>query len=250
MPYARTLVVLIWITAGGVAVFSVEGQAVTCELSQLLDAVKPPARFAEHEPNFHVREVPHTHWWWREGGLRPIESTLRVIYDGDRPIGLLHGMFFARYPGADTSNVINKHFNLVHHRIGTEIPDGSPVDRYRDEVHEGREITVTGTGRTLQYTVVRGNWPRDPEATFGARSDITLRVDPVLGYVFERHTQWRRHLDLARRDQLCVHGGDRAVGREPHRPALHPLVEQQRVDVPPQPSRDRGTGFRGLSARP
>ncbi len=161
------------------------------ELDRLVEQVKPPARFADHRPDFRVRVVPHTYHWWREDGLRPIEIDLNVIYDGEMPIGLLHGMFWSRYPGADTSGVISRHFNLVHHRIGTEIPDGSPVDRYRDEVHEGREISVTREGEVLEYTVVRGDWPRDPEATFGARSVIRLRVDPVLGYVFDRETEWR-----------------------------------------------------------
>ncbi|MCC5828173.1 MAG: hypothetical protein JJU36_01880 [Phycisphaeraceae bacterium] len=172
-----------------------QGEAGPNELERLIRIVDPPARFADHKPDFHVREIAHTYYWWQRGEhgpeLKPNKTTLRVIFDGDRPIGFLHGHFFARYPGADTSNVINDTFHPVHHRIGTEVPDGSPVDRYRDEVHAGREITVTGTGRALQYTVVRGGWPRQPDATFGARSDITLRVDPVLGYVFERRTQWR-----------------------------------------------------------
>ena len=169
------------------------------DLAALVAEVKPPARFADYTPDFRIRSVPHTYWWWGpapERSLKPFETTLEIILDGDRPVGILPNYFFAPFPGADTRAWISETFNPQFRRFGVDIPNGSPGAKGKSR-HE-----VVGTGKELVFVVRHGAWAEDPPAEQGdaALTRFTLRVAPVLGYVIQRDTQWRTRERPADRD--------------------------------------------------
>ncbi len=162
-------------------------EAVACDIDRLVREVDPPARFADHTPEFHVVGKPITYHWWGDGGLVEHEAMLEVVMDGDRPVAILPSHFFAPYPGADTRGWIDETFNPRFRRFGVDIPDNSPG------ATGSRRHEVVSTGRELVFVTRRGARASDPEDVGGDGSvtRFTLRVDPVLGYIIDRHTQWR-----------------------------------------------------------
>ncbi len=173
-------------------------------LGELAETVDPPLRFADHTPDFHVVEKQITYHWWGDGGLVEHEATLEMVKDGDYPVALLHphGRFFGSYPGLDTRGWVDELFNPRFPRFGTAIPN--------DALGSGTSVEVVETGRQLAWIVRRGPGAEDAEAheqwlehgvtpegadaeqDRGLATRYTLRVDPVFGYVIDRHSRWRR----------------------------------------------------------
>lgn len=158
-----------------------------CELERLAGVVEPPARFADHEPDFRVVEKPITYHWWRDGELAEHEAVLEVVMDGDKPVAILPNHFFAPYPGADTRDWIDETFNPRFRRFGVDIPNRSPGATGPSR-HE-----VLAAGEKLVFEVRRGSYVAGAESdkVDGSVTRFTLGVDPRWGYVLERRTTWR-----------------------------------------------------------
>ena len=176
------------------------------ELDRLLAEVKPPARFKDHKPNFRVTRRPHTYHWWdwynpdksKRWVMREYKITLEVVMDGELPVALAPNLLFAPYPGCDTRGWVNEDYTPEFQRFGIGIPSGgggSPTSH-----------KVAAAGETLKIVIMEGVWPEagipaehgkyhphiKPTSDVGAVTTLTFSVDPVLGYVVDRHTKWRR----------------------------------------------------------
>ncbi len=181
-----------------------ENVSIPGKLGRLAETVRPPARFADHTPEFHIVEKDITYHWWDDGALVEQRRTIAVVMDGEYPVAMLHptGRFFGSYPGLDTRDWFDERFNPNFPRFGTAIPN--------DALGRGDSTEVVQTGRELTWVVRRGPGADDAEAheawlrrgvlPDGADEDndrglatrYTLRVDPVFGYVVDRHSRWRR----------------------------------------------------------
>ncbi|MCC5829157.1 MAG: hypothetical protein JJU36_06885 [Phycisphaeraceae bacterium] len=201
------LAITFLVTGSFAALVRAEAEApVPGVLDQLALEVKPPVRFADYVPAFRVVKHELVFHWWRDGGLAEHREMVDLVMDGDRPIAMLPGYFFAPYPGADTRNWLDETFNPRFRRFGVDIPDRSPG------VTGSRSHEVLATGRSLVFTARTGAFRDDPRAQRGAGSltTFTLRVDPVWGYVIDRHTKWRadqRPVDRQGRPTPTFHAG-------------------------------------------
>ncbi len=158
------------------------GPSLPGDLGELAAEVRPPARFADHRPDFRVEDLTVTYHWWRDGRLSEREQTMRLVLDGDRPVMFIGGKFFAPYPGHDTRRWIDDTFNPMFFRFGVDTPMGSPG------LQRNPTVEIVGMGQRLEYTMTGG----DVEgAGPGDRTRFVLEVDPVFGYVLTRHTVWR-----------------------------------------------------------
>ncbi len=172
------------------------------EVDRLLGTVRPPPRFAKHNPALSAREVTYRWWDYNEKKTEIVRHTGKklAIFDGDRLIGYLatfrgtwreivmHTMNPATDPGIDPDDW-DPHYMR---NFGDCMP--LIVTGYGEDTTAVRKDTrVEGGGSHL--TFIRNHyWTPDGKgngAEASALSTTTLSVHPQLGYVLKQHVTWK-----------------------------------------------------------
>lgn len=152
------------------------------EAVKLVQQVKPPARFASHTPRFsHGKET----FVFTPGGKEQKQDFL-VIKDGDKYVAVLHeGMAQLDMITFDPTKAPSKppfqEYYSWGKLLGTRITT-TPWYGGMSVCEEGVKYEFTGGGKTLTLTTT-ARWTKDRKAE--AKYVLTLRCDPVLGYVWD-----------------------------------------------------------------
>jgi len=150
------------------------------EVDELVKQLEPPARFADHVPNFSVKQQEFTF----ASPRGPVKRTWSVIMDGDRHVALYrpHHLFVISH---DPTKAPKKLVMPIRHNMVTQHAVYVTTSLWWDSC-ERDKAEFSGGVRTLAITYVQEWTPRGKHKCTAKSVRVhTLRCDPVFGYVVD-----------------------------------------------------------------